>query len=151
MKIVLRAGLLIALSLRISQIPAAEPTLLEIQKILAGKKFVDLTQTFEPGIPKWKGFPDEKRETAYWYEKGRGSMGEGFLSEIFTHVGQWGTHVDPPAHFIRGPRTVDKIRLKEISLPLVVIDVQAEAAKNADYTLTVERIKKWEAEHGRLP
>src|SRR4051812_20392763 len=80
-------------------IRAAEPTLIEIQKILAAKKFVDLTHAFEPGIPKWKGFPEEKRETAYWYEKGKGSMGEGFFSEIFTHVGQWGTHVDPPAHF----------------------------------------------------
>ena len=81
---------------------AAEPALLEIQKILAGKKMVDLTHAFEPGIPRWHGFPDEKRETAYWYEKGKGSLGEGFFAEIYTHVGQWGTHVDPPAHFIRG-------------------------------------------------
>jgi len=131
--------------------PAAEPTLLEIQKILAGKKFVDLTHAFGPGIPRWPGFPDEKRETAYWYEKGKGSLGTGFFSEIFTHVGQWGTHVDPPAHFIKGLRTVDQIGLKEMILPLVVIDVHGEAAKNPDYMLTVERIKKWETDHGRVP
>src|SRR3954463_6049887 len=130
---------------------AAEPTLLEIHKILAGKRFVDLTHAFGPGIPKWQGFPDEKRETAYWYEKGRGSLGSGFFSEIFTHVGQWGTHVDPPAHFVEGLRTVDQIELKEMILPLVVIDVHVEVAKDSDYTLTVERIKKWETEHGRLP
>ena len=87
---------------------AAEPTLLEIQKILAGKRFVELTHAFAPGIPRWHGFPDEKRETIYWYEKGRGSMGEGFFSETFSLVGQWGTHVDPPAHFVRGLRTVDR-------------------------------------------
>jgi kynurenine formamidase len=130
---------------------SAEPSLLEIQKILAGKKFVDLTHAFAPGIPKWQGFPDEKREVAYWYEKGRGSLGEGFFTEIFTHVGQWGTHVDPPAHFIKGLRTVDQITLKEMILPLVVIDVHDEAAKNADYVLSVERIKKWETDHGRIP
>src|SRR3954469_6928929 len=108
-------------------VPAAEPTLLDIQRILETKKFVDLTHAFEPGIPRWPGFPDEKRETAYWYEKGRGSLGAGFFSEIFTHVGQWGTHVDPPAHFVSGLRTVDQITLKEMVLPLVVIDVHAES------------------------
>ena len=43
----------------------------------------------------------------------------GFFSELFTHVGQWGTHVDPPAHFIKGLRTVDQIDPKEMILPLV--------------------------------
>jgi len=131
--------------------PAGEPTLLDIQKLLASKRFVDLTHAFEPGIPRWLGFPDEKRETAYWYEKGKGSLGTGFFSEIFTHVGQWGTHVDPPAHFIKGLRTVDQISVKEMVLPLVLIDVHGEAAKNPDYTLTIERIRKWEADHGRVP
>jgi len=38
-------------------------------------------------------------------------MGAGFFSEVFTHVGQWGMHVDPPTHFIKGLRTVDQIEL----------------------------------------
>ena len=128
-----------------------QPSLLEIQKMLARKKFVDLTHAFSPGIPHWPGFPDEKRETIYWYEKGRGTLGEGFFSETFTLVGQWGTHIDPPAHFIRGLRTVDQIPLQEMILPLAVIDVHAEAGKNPDYTLTLERVKKWETEHGAIP
>ena len=130
---------------------ANEPSLTRIQQILVGKKLVDLTHAFEPGVPHWPGFPDEKRETIYWYEKGRGSMGGGFFAEVFTHVGQWGTHVDPPAHFVKGLRTVDQIELKEMILPLVVIDVHEEAAKNPDYTLTLERVKKWEADHGQIP
>ena len=143
-------GLAACLCLR-TDLLANEPSLWEIQKIVAKKKFVDLTHAFAPGIPHWKGFPDEKRETIYWYEKGRGSIGEGFFAETFTHVGQWGTHVDPPAHFIRGLRTVDQINLQEMVLPLVVIDVHAEAAKNPDYTLSLERVKKWEADHGPIP
>lgn len=134
-----------------TSLAAAEPSLLEIHKILAKKKFVDLTHAFAPGIPHWPGFPDEKRETIYWYEKGRGSLGEGFFAETFTLVGQWGTHVDPPAHFIPGLRTVDQISLQEMILPLVVIDVHTEAAKNSDYTLSLERVKKWETEHGPIP
>jgi kynurenine formamidase len=143
------AVLLAALS--VATMNAEEPSLARIQQILAGKKMVDLTHAFEPGIPRWPGFPDEKRETIYWYEKGKGTLGEGFFSEVFTHVGQWGTHVDPPAHFIKGLRTVDQIELKEMILPMVLIDVHEEAAKNPDYTLTLERVKKWEADHGPIP
>ena len=40
-------------------------------------------------------------------------MVEGFYAELFTHVGQWGTHVAPPAHFVKGLRTVDQIDHKE--------------------------------------
>ena len=130
---------------------AEDLTLLEIQHALVGKRLVDLTHAFAPGIPHWPGFPDEKREVIYSFDKGRGSLGAGFFAEIFSHVGQWGTHVDPPAHFARGGRTVDQITLKEMILPLVVVDVHKEVAKNADYTLTVERLKKWETQHGKVP
>ncbi|MDQ6622520.1 MAG: cyclase family protein [Verrucomicrobiota bacterium] len=135
----------------VASVNADEPSLARIQQILAQKKMVDLTHAFEPGIPHWPGFPDEKRETIYWYEKGGGSMGEGFFAQRYTLVGQWGTHVDPPAHFIKGLRTVDQIELKEMILPLVVIDVHDEVAKNADYTLSLERVKKWERDHGPIP
>jgi kynurenine formamidase len=152
MKIFLRACIVIAACLFLVRgAQAGEPSLLDIQKLLAGQKMVDLTHTFAPGIPHWKGFPDEKREIAYWYEKGRGSLGDGFFTEVFTHVGQWGTHVDPPAHFIRGLRTVDQITLQEMILPLVVIDVHAESARDPDYTLTLDRVKTWEKDHGPIP
>jgi len=58
----------------------------------------------------------------YWYDKRPDTLGAGFFSELFTHVGQWGTHVDRPAHFIKGLRTVDQIDPKEMILPLVVVD-----------------------------
>jgi kynurenine formamidase len=130
---------------------AGADSLWPIQKTLSEKKFVDLTHAFSPGIPHWPGFPDESRRTVYWYDKRPDTMGAGFFSEVFTHVGQWGTHVDPPAHFIKGKRTVDQIELKEMLLPLVVIDVHTEVAENPDYTLTVERLNKWEEAHGRIP
>lgn len=136
---------------KVASVNADEPSLARIQQILVGKKLVDLTHAFEPGIPHWSGFPDEKRETIYSYEKGEGTMGAGFFAQTYTHVGQWGTHVDPPAHFAKGLRTVDQIELKEMILPLVVIDVHQEVARNPDYTLTLDRVKKWEADHGAIP
>ncbi len=128
-----------------------DTTLWKIQRSLARKKYVDLTHAFEPGILRWPGFPDETRKTIYWYAKRPDTRGSGFFSEVFTHVGEWGTHVDPPAHFIKGLRTVDQIDLKEMILPLVVINVHEECAKNPDYTLSIERLKKWEKNHGQIP
>jgi len=72
----------------------------------------------------------------------------GFWAQEFTHVGQWGTHCDPPAHFHKGFRTIDNIEPKEMFLPLVVIDVHEEVAKNPDYVLTIDDIHKWETKHG---
>ena len=130
---------------------ADEKSVWDIQQRLVSKKYVDLTHAFAPGIPRWPGFPDETRKTIYWYDKRPDTQGTGFFSEVFTHVGQWGTHVDPPAHFVKGLRTVDQIDLKEMILPLVVVDVHEDCAKKPDYTLTLGRLKKWETDHGKIP
>lgn len=129
----------------------AEPKLWEIGRLLKSKQFVDLTHAFGPDIPHWPGFPGERRETLYYYDEGIGSKGAGFFAQQFTIVGQWGTHVDPPAHFAKGLRTVDEIDVKEMLLPLVVIDVHEAVAKNPDYTMTVRDIQSWEAKHGPVP
>jgi len=128
-----------------------EITLKDAWQVIRTRKFVDLTHAFSPGIPRWKGFPDEKREILYWYEPGVGSLGSGFYAQSFIHVGQWGTHVDPPAHLVKGLRTVDQIDVKEMILPLVVIDVHEKVARNPDYTITMEDIKDWERRHGPVP
>ncbi len=128
-----------------------ELTLKDTWQLIRTKRFVDLTHAFSAGIPHWKGFPDEKREILYWYEPGVGTLGGGFYAQAFTHVGQWGTHVDPPAHFVEGLRTVDQISVKEMILPLAVIDVHEKVANNPDYTITMEDIKAWEKRHGSIP
>jgi kynurenine formamidase len=125
--------------------PAATPDLSATYAALASKRFVDLTHTFGPKTPHWKGFGEEKVTTLYTIKK------DGFNVQQFTHVGQWGTHIDPPAHFHEGLRTVDQIPIKEMVLPLVVIDVHAKVAANPDYTLSLDDVRDWEAKHGRIP
>ncbi len=132
-------------------LPVAGMTLTDALAVIKSKQFVDLTHAFEPGIPHWPGFPDEKRETLYWYDGDKGRMGKGFFAEQYTHVGQWGTHCDPPAHFVKGKRTIDQIDPKEMILPLVVIDVHEQAAKNPDYTISMEDVRDWERRHGPVP
>jgi hypothetical protein len=65
-----------------------QPTLTEVYQTLRSKQFVDLTHAFEPDIPHWPGFPDEKRDTLYWYDPGVGKLGSGFFAQLFCHVGQ---------------------------------------------------------------
>ena len=126
--------------------------LLKVYEFLKTKRWVDLTHSFAPGIPHWFGFPDEQRETLYYYDENVGSMGSfGIFIQRYSHVGQWGTHADPPAHFVRGTRTLDKIEVKEMILPLVVIDIHEKVAKKPDYAVTMEDIKAWEAKHGVIP
>lgn len=125
-----------------------------VWNIIQNKEFVDLTHTFAPGIPHWPGFADEEIELVYWYDDqppGPGTLGTGFYAQLFTHVGQWGTHADPPAHFVRGLRTLDQITTKEMIMPLVVIDVHEKVERNPDYTLKMEDVRAWERRNGRIP
>ena len=131
--------------------PRDERTLWDVYRVLHGKQFVDLTHAFGPGIPHWPGFPNEKRTTLYYYDQGVGSLGSGFFAQQYTLVGQWGTHVDPPAHFAKGKRTVDEIDVKEMLLPLVVLDVHQAVATNPDYTITIADVDDWERKHGPVP
>jgi kynurenine formamidase len=147
----MRRNLISALLLALSSLAVGADSLWPVQQQLATQRFVDLTHEFAPGIPHWAGFPNETRKTLYWYDKRPDTMGAGFFAEVFTHVGQWGTHVDPPAHFVKGLRTVDQIDVREMLLPLVNIDVHEEVAKSHDYTLPIERVKKWESDHGEIP
>jgi len=112
---------------------------------LKKNRFVDLTHAFSPGIPHAPDMPDENRIILYDFEP------DGFMAHKYEHVGQWGTHADPPIHFAEGGRTLDQIDVAEMVLPLVVFDVTAQVAADSDYSLSPEDISKWEGRHGRIP
>ncbi|HEY6925636.1 MAG TPA: cyclase family protein [Steroidobacteraceae bacterium] len=122
-----------------------QPSLEQIYATLATKRFVDLTHAFGPATPHWKGFGEMKVHRLYTIAKA------GFNVDEFCHVGQWGTHIDPPAHFHEGLKTVDQIDPKDMLMPLVVLDVHEKVARNSDYVLSLEDVKDWESRHGRIP
>jgi kynurenine formamidase len=62
-----------------------------------------------------------------------------------------GTHLDAPNHFVAGQVSVDKIPLKQLFGPAVVLDVRQKAASNADYQLSPSDIADFERAHGRIP
>jgi kynurenine formamidase len=114
-------------------------------RTLHAGRFVDLTHSFAPGTPHWKGMPDEHVERPFTIRHDQ------FNIDIFTHPGQWGTHVDPPAHFHEGLHTVDQIDPREFLLRLVVIDVHDKVARDPDYVVTMDDVRAWESRHGPIP
>ncbi len=133
------------LALILLTVPATAGTLEDAYVTLHQARIIDLTHTFAPGIPHWKGFHNEQVQTLYTYDK------TGFLAQEFSHPGQWGTHIDPPAHFHAGLRTVDQIRPDEMLLRLVVLDIHQRAATNPDTTVTMADVQAWENRHGPIP
>lgn len=79
-------------------------------------------------------------EGGYWY-----------ASNEFSAAEHGGTHADAPIHFAENGRTIDQIPLEEWIGPAVKIDVTAECEENRDYLLSVEDIKSWEEEYGKIP
>ncbi|WP_353711416.1 cyclase family protein [Arthrobacter sp. K5] len=117
-----------------------------LQTLFAGRSFTDLTHAFHPGQPHFPAFPDEIREAVFDLEKG-----DGFTAHRYSIIGQWGTHVDPPSHFISGGRTLDQIPVQEMVLPLVVLDITERVIANADATPRMEDVQAWERRNGAIP
>jgi kynurenine formamidase len=143
--------LVTVLALTTGSFAGESASLWEVVAKLQSKQFVDLTHAFFPGIPHWPGFSNEKRVTTYYYDEGVGSKGNGFFAQEYLIPGQWGTHVDPPAHFVKGKRFLDEISLKEMICPLLVINVAEKVKENPDYQVTMADVRAWESKHGEIP
>jgi kynurenine formamidase len=135
-------------------VPAnAASDLARAYRIIAGKKFVDLTHSFGPNSPVWSGFgqakmmpaSDPKTKVPYTIPK------DGFRTTYYEMVGQYGTHVDPPAHFAATGITMDRIPLKQMILPLIVLDSTPYLAKDPNHAFSVKDLRAWEKKHGRVP
>ncbi len=113
---------------------------------LAGAVFTDLTHAFFPGQPKFADFPDEERILLQDY-----GLGHSCQVHHYSHVGQWGTHVDPPVHYIESGRTLDAISPHEMLLPLVILDISDRATRDPDSVPSVADIDVWEKRFGRIP
>jgi kynurenine formamidase len=124
-----------------------------VYRIIASKTLVDLTHAFGPETPVWAGFgqakfspaADPKTHEPYTIPK------DGFRATYYEMVGQYGTHVDPPAHFADNGITMDQIPLKQMILRLVVLDDTPYIAKDPNHAFSVDDLKAWEHRHGRVP
>lgn len=117
--------------------------LLAAYKLLHSKKWVDLTHQINEASPHFPALPALEKTTLFDHS-------DGFFVERYSVVGQYGTHIDPPVHFVEGARYLDEIDLKDLFLPLYVVDKSAAVATNPDYEITKQDILDFEAEHGEI-
>ncbi len=134
-------------------LPVSAPTLAEAFAVIASKPKVDLTHAFGPNTPVWSGFGqakmtpavDPKTLEAYTIAK------DGFRATYYAMIGQYGTHVDPPAHFSASGATMDQIPLDDMILPLVVLDDTPFLAADPAHAFTKDDLLAWEKVNGRVP
>jgi len=107
---------------------------------------VDIGHALGPDNPAWPG--DDKPFEAV---QNASMEKDGYFTRKFTSLEHFGTHLDAPAHFVKGGWTVDQIPVERLYGPAVVIDAREESRAFADYLLASEKITQWETRHGRVP
>jgi kynurenine formamidase len=122
--------------------------------VLARAKYIDLTHTITPNMPVWKGFgPATFRPTVnpltgqpYTF------AADGFEATAYTiATDQFGTQLDPPAHWAPEYPAIDELPATYAVRPLVVINTVPQVKRKADYHLQVSDVRAWEKRHGRIP
>src|SRR3954452_16209946 len=122
--------------------------------VLAKSKYIDLTHTITPNMPVWKGFgPATFRPTVnpltgqpYTY------AADGFEATHYDiATDQFGTQLDPPAHWAPEYPAIDELPATFAVRPLVVISIVPQVKKKPDYHLQVSDVLAWEKQYGRIP
>lgn len=147
----LLGAILLGLSVPVQALAAG--SLDEAYQIIKSKRFVDLTHSFDTNSPVWSGFGQAKFSPARDPATGRPYTisDDGFRSTLYELVGQYGTHVDPPAHFSETGRTMDQIPLDQMVLPLIILDNTGHMKSDPNHAFSLDDLKAWEAKHGRIP
>ena len=117
-----------------------------LEGISSGKtRVVDLSYAINDKLVAWPGDPK------VFEAKVNGTVEkDGYFTRSFWMLEHYGTHLDAPAHFPPGKVTVEQIAPENFFAPAVVLDVRAEAEKNADYQLSPSIIEAWEKAHSKI-
>jgi len=124
------------------------------EKSLKNAKYIDLTHTLTPSIPVWAGFGpasfgpalNPENDEPYRYAQ------DGFEATRYNlSTDQFGTQLDPPAHWAPEYPAIDELPATYAVRPLVVISIAEQVAENPGYSLQVSDIHRWEARRGKIP
>lgn len=128
---------------------------------LKDAKYIDLTHAFEPVQPVWPGFANAEfrpatagRTIEGYVERGQEFTYQqhGFVATAYAlPTDQYGTQLDPPAHWDEFGATISDLPATYAIRPLVVIDVHEKVAEDPGYHLQVADVEAWEAKYGRIP
>ena len=150
------AGALLAVALVPGAAQAAKkPGLWKIyDQVLSKARYIDMTHRITPDIPVWHGFgpatfsPSVNPDTGQPYTYANDGF-EATAYQIATD--QFGTQLDPPAHWAPEYPGIDELPPTYAVRPLVVISIVPQVKKDPKYALQVSDIKKFEKKRGRIP
>jgi len=124
-------------------------------------KHIDLTHAFHPTQAVWPGFGQAKFMGAKAGQDIAGYVGKG---DVFTYdkhgfiasayeltTDQYGTQLDPPAHFNPTGATISDLPATFAVRPLVVINIAPQVLKDENYHLQLSDVAAWEKKHGKIP
>jgi len=114
---------------------------------LDAARMVDMSHTFDDKTIYWPTDKPFRWERRVW---GPTANGYFYASANYAASEHGGTHLDSPIHFAEGGDTTEKISLKRLVGPALVIDIAPACQADPDHELTDEEIVKWETEHGRI-
>ena len=125
----------------------------------ANARYISLSHVLTPDAPLWKGFPPGTR-----FDRGSGRLddkspyapltyeGTGFETSAYTFVAdQFGTQLDPPAHWHQCFPAVDELPPTLAVRKLAVISIANQVQSDVNYQLTVADVHTWETAHGQIP
>jgi kynurenine formamidase len=120
-------------------------------------RVVDLTQPLSPQTPllplpsQWNNSPAFR----IWELSRYDERGPAWYWNAFETGEHTGTHFDAPVHWVSGKdlpnNTVDCVPPRKFVGPGCVVDISAEAGRNPDFLLTLDGVRDWEKQHGRIP
>lgn len=129
-----------------------------VEDLATGKvRVVDLTHTLSSDFPALVLPPEFGQVWAFKSEQisRYDDAGPGWYWNNFSCGEHTGTHFDAPVHWVSGKdypaNSVDTIDVQRFIAAASVVDASAEVAANEDWVLTVDFLKAWEAQHGRIP
>lgn len=111
--------------------------------LIKSKEWVDLTHRFDANSPHFFMFESAEFKTLFDHQ-------DGFFAQQFTFPGQYGTHIDAPCHFVPNTRYLHELELKELVLPLIVIDQSARANVDPNFSLSKDDILEFEKQYGEI-
>jgi kynurenine formamidase len=122
---------------------------LNAQTVDLGKmRIIDLTHAYNAQTLYWPTSPTSFRLEQLSF--GITPAGFFYAANQFLTPEHGGTHLDAPIHFAEGKHFNHEIPLERLIAPAVVIDVTAQAQRNADYRLSVADVLAFEQRYGRI-
>ena len=141
-----RGGVAAAAAATVAAVP--QPLLADAPPLFAQglpAKAEDLTHELHENFPTFFGGQQLFYDKKFSYEKDTFNLYELRINE---HTG---THIDAPLHFSADGKSVAELPVEDLIAPLVVVDIRAKAAENADTQLTPDDLKAWTDANGDLP